>query len=321
MYETPALQQVQQLVDLNGGDPERIKEWLQANHAIINFGHLREANTYGWRGEHVSLASVLDHRFGQMRDQIHAWQATVDAEAYVFTTHPRTDLPESEDWSEDDKPGYWTGEASVPRTAQHERTGIVIYQPAWDETTDDLLWTVFPYRDFTHAFVPQDRFDEVVQDSGWTFARKGDGYIALWSWRPTSWRTYDPATNPMADMTQPYDLVAEGGPDNVWIVEVGDADASGTFAEFQAAVTAEAPTVEEADGFVVAWTSPSSGPVTFGSTAPFTVDGDEVDLAEHPRHESRWGTVDFAGTTVELAGDDAGLTLDFASGTRNATAS
>lgn len=312
MFDAPQMAQVKALVALNEGDPARIKQWTHDNHAIINFGHLREANTYGWRGDEVSLATVLDHRFGEMRDQIHTWQATIDPEAYVFTTHPLTDLPEATDWSDDDKPGYWTGEASIPRAAQHERTGIFIYQPAWDETTDELLWTIFPYRDFTHAFVPQDRFDEVVQDAGWTFARKGDGYIALWSWRPATWRTYDPAVHPMAGMTQPYDLVADGGPDNVWIVEVGDAAASGSFEEFIAAITAAAPAVERDDvGFTVAWTSPSSGEVAFGSTGAFTVEGAERPLGNHPRHESQWGTVDAFATTFELASDTATLSLDF----------
>ena len=318
IFEAPQMAEINALVALNDGDPEKIKAWEQANHAIINFGQLREANTYAFRSDHVSLASVLDHRFGQMRDQIHAWQAAVDPEAFVFTTHPLTDLPEGEDWRGDDKPGYWTGEASIPRSAQHERTGIHIYQPAWDETTDELLWTVFPYRDFTHAFVPQERFDEVVEQDGWTFARKGDGWIALWSWRPTAWRTYDPAIHPMIGMTQPYDLVAEGGPDNVWIVEVGDAT-QGTFEEFVAAVAGAAPSVERDDeGFSVAWTSPSSGEVAFGSTAPFTVDGEQVDQADHPRHESLLGTVGFDETTFELASDQATLALDFAAGTRTA---
>lgn len=39
----------------------------------------------------------------------------------------------------DDKPGYSTGEASQPRSAQFERTAVHIYQPAWDETTDNFL--------------------------------------------------------------------------------------------------------------------------------------------------------------------------------------
>ncbi len=312
LFDTAALSQVKAIVDLNGGDPERVREFVQANNAIVNFGHLREANTYGWRSEAVSLATVVDHRFGEMRDQIQAWQATVAPGAIVFTTHPRTGVPEAEGWEDDAKPGYWTGEASVPRSAQHERTGIHIYQPKWDETTNGLLWSIFGYRDFTHAYVPQDRFDEVVRSDHWTFVRKGDGYIALWSWRKPDWRASNPAVEPTDGQVKPFDLVAEGGPDNVWIVEVGDASDTRSFDAFIAAVTASEPAVERDDaGFTVAWTSPTSGEVAFGSTAAFTVDGVAQELGDFPRHDSTWGTVDRLATDVSLRSDTATLRLDF----------
>ena len=83
---------------------------------------------------------------------------------------------------------------------------------------------------YTHAYFPQERFDEVVQHGGWTFGRKGDGYVALWSWRPTQWRTYDDPGIFTHGLTQPFDLVADGGADNVWITQVGDAAKFGDFA-------------------------------------------------------------------------------------------
>ncbi len=318
LLDTEANAPIKALVALNGGDPDRVAEWLQANHSVVNYGHLREANTYSWRGDDVAMSTLMDHRFGEMRDQIHVWQATVDPEAYVFTTHPATGLIEGDDWSGDAQPGYWTGEGSIPRSVQFERTGIHIYQPAWNaENVDPILWDLFGYPDYTHAFVPQDRFDEVVRDGNWTFARKGDGFIALWSWREPEWREYDPAKNPMAGMTAPYDLMAPGGPDNVWIVEVGDAASAGSFDEFRSAITAGEPAVERDDeGFTVAWTSPTSGEVTFGSTAPFTVAGEDQPIGEFPRHESSWGAVDRLATTFELAGDDTTVTLDFDTNTR-----
>jgi hypothetical protein len=318
MFETEAFAQIKLLSELNGNDPDRIKAWVHKNNAVVNFGQLREANTYAWRSDEVSLATLVDHRFGEMRDQVHAWQATVDADALVFTTHPVTDRATSTDWSKDDKPGYWTGEASVPRSAQHERTAVHIYQPKWDATTDDVLWAVFEYRDFTHAYVPQDRFDEVTQDGNWTFARKGDGYIALWSWRAPTWREYDPTVYATRDMVKPFDLVAEGGPDNVWIVEVGDKTLAGSFAEFTAALVAATPQVTRDDaGFDVSWASPAAGAITFGSTGPFTVAGEEVPVGNFPRHESRWATVDHLATTFDIAGDTAKLKLDFAARSRS----
>lgn len=316
LWDTELFAEIKALADINGRDPERIREWVHDRHAVVNFGFLSEANTYAWRSPDVALASVVDHRFGEMRDQAHAWQAQIDADALVFTNHPVKDLEQSLEWRDDGEPGYWTGEASMPRSAQHERTAIHIYQPAWDESTDDLLWAVFGYQPFTHAYVPQDRFDEVVQEGHWTVAAKDGGRIALWSWREPTWRVYDTATTSTDGMTQPFDLVAEGGPDNVWIVEVAT-EADGSLEDFVAAVTASEPVVERSeDGFTVAWESPSSGAVAFGSEGPFTVAGDEVPLAEFPRHESPWGTTDRLDPTFTLEQDGSRLALDFAARTR-----
>lgn len=318
LWDTELFTEIKVLADLNDRDPERIREWVRERRAVVNFGFLSEANTYAWRSSKVSLASVVDHRFGEMRDQAHAWKAQIDADALVFTTHPVTDVDESTEWRDDGEPGYWTGEASMPRSAQHERTAVHIYQPAWDESTDSLLWGVFGYRPFTHAYFPQDRFDEVVQQGGWVVGAKAGGYIALWSWRAPTWREYDPAVSATDGMAQPFDLVAEGGPDNVWIVEVGTDDDFATLEDFLAAVSASEPVVERTDeGFTVAWESPSSGAIGFGSTAPFTVGGDEVSLAEFPRHESPWGTIDHLDPTFTLEPGASRLALDFEAGTRD----
>ncbi len=311
LFDVPSLAEVRLLADLNGRDPDRIRAWEQANHDIINFGFLSEANTYAWRGDAVSLASVIDHRFGEMRDQGHSWTAGIDAEALIFTTHPLIGLPESTNWADDGEPGYWTGEASMPRCAQHERTAIHIYDPSWDENTDALLWSIFNYRDYTHAYVPQDRFDEVTQSGHWTFVRKGNGYIGLWSWRSTRWRVYDPAVHATDGMVQPFDLLAEGGPDNVWIVEVGEGPPA-DFAAWQASILAQEPMVDRGDdGFSVRWTSPTAGALGFGSIEPFTVEGVEQELADFPRHESAFGTVERLSTRYRLRARRARLTLDF----------
>lgn len=312
LWEGDAFADVKLLYDVQGGDAEALKAWLQANPMILNLGFLSEANTYAWRSPQISLASVLDHRKGEMRDQVHAWQATIDPDARVFTTHPMTEPAESDNWRDDDIPGYWTGEASMPRSAQFERTGIHLYQPAWDRNTDPLLGQVFPYREYTHAYFPQDHFDQVVEQDGWVFGAKDGGFVALWSWRPAAFRELDgvTATN---GMSSPFDLVAEGGADNVWIVEVAT-EVDGSFDEFIAAVTANEPDVERTeDRFTVAWQSPAAGALTFGWDEDFTVAGSTVPVAEFPRHDSPWGQVERLETVHEFSNGDESLTLDFES--------
>ncbi len=202
LWETSEFGDIDLLASLNDYDPAKIRVWEQERAAVINFGFLSEANTYAYREPKVSLASVLDHRFGEIRDQGHAWQAAIDENAMVFTTHPVPDVAASTVWGDDSDPGYWTGEASMPRSAQHRGTAVHIYQPKWDESTDPLVWGVFEYRPFTHAYVPQDHFDEVRQVGNWTICAKSGGYIALWSWRTPTWREYDPTVNATRGMIE-----------------------------------------------------------------------------------------------------------------------
>ena len=317
LWETTEFADINLLAQINDYDPAKIRVWEQARAAVINFGFLSEANTYAYREPKVSMASVLDHRFGEMRDQAHSWQAAIDEKAMVFTNHPVTDTAQSTIWAEDGKPGYWTGEASMPRSAQHEGTAVHIYQPKWDESTDPLVWSVFGYRPYTHAYVPQDHFDEVRQVGNWTIAAKNGAYIALWSWRTPTWREYDPAVVATNGMVEPFDLVAEGGADNVWLVEVGS-DEGGTLDDFIAALTAADPSVVRDDtGFAVSWTSPSAGIVDFSSTGPFLIEGEEQPLGDFPRHESPWGGIEHLSRQYNLTAGDSTWSNDFDAMTRN----
>lgn len=310
--------QIKLLAELNGRDPERIRQWELDNRAIVNFGYLGEVNTYTWRSPEVMMSTAVDHRPGQLRDQIHSWQATLGIDALVFTTHPTTEPDESTEWRDDPDPGYWTGEAATPRSAQFERTSIHLYLPDYDEATDPLLWSVFGYRDYTHAYFPQDHFDEVGMSGRWVLGRSGDGFVALWSWRQPEWRIYDPAVTATRDMETPFDLVAPGGPDNVWVCEVGRAADHGSFAEFAAAVTATDPEIVRDDqGFSVRWTSPSSGALEFSNSGPFVVDGVEIPLSDYPRHRSVWGETERLDPTLDVAAGDASMTIDLASSTRS----
>lgn len=125
----------------------------------------------------------------------------------------------------------------------------------------------FRYTDDTHAYFPTERFDEVVERNGWVIGRRRDGYIALWSWRPGGWRLHDPAEVFTNGLAERFELVAEGGPDNVWILELRDAERWGSFEAFCSAVIGASVEVtdhgwDEAGahvGFDVSYDSPAEG--------------------------------------------------------------
>ncbi len=282
------------------------------------FGVLAEANTYTWRSPEVMLSSVVDHRFGDKRDQAHSWQATIDPDALVFTTHPSAPTPQSLEWREDD--GYWTGSASMPRTAQHHNVAIHVYSPDYEGATDPLLGPIFGYLRETHAYFPQDHFDQVVQRNGWTIGRRGDGYIALWSMRPTTWRTYDPAIVATRGLQQPFDLVAEGSARNVWIVECARRDDAGDFDGFVDQVTAADVRADVAGRqHLVRYVSPSQGEMVLSHGGGFSVEGTAQQLGDHPRLDSPWGQVCHLGKFLSLEHGDRSLVVDFETGAREIT--
>jgi len=322
-------------------DDETARELTLALATEVNPGLLSQVDTYTWRSRDVMLSTAQDWRPGQRGEQDHIWQATLDPDALVFTTHARDGVPSATDPNEDE--GYWTGDAAMPRSVQHENVGISIYAPQYGSSggIGEGAYS-FSYEDSTHAFFPTEHFDEVVERDGWVIGRKGDGYVALWSARPTTWRTYadDEFTRGLIER---FDLVAEGGPDNVWITEVAQASdypGNGSGDPFDAyvdAITKSKPEVisryacpPEAEcpgdpddaslGAGVEYRSPSQGEISFGwrpqsawqPTLPLVVDGDEQDL--HPdglRWDAPYATADFDTGIYRAELDGATLDHDF----------
>jgi hypothetical protein len=304
------------------GEITDLQQLAQGLAYQLNAPLLSEVNTYTWRSPDVMLSSAQCWRPGQRSEQNHVWQATLDADAQVFTTHPSTPVPEGTDWFTNST--YWTGNAASPCTLQHENVSISIYAPRYESNPAGM--SDLEYEPYTHAYFPTEHFDEVVERDGWVIGRQGDGYVALWSYRPTTWREYDPATEPTRGLAEPFDLLAEGGADNVWITEVGHAESS-TFDQFvESVATAEIEVVPRGgrsrDGFDVRYNSPSLGPIDaqWGQAierAPvFRGDGEPLEVADYPRWHSPWSLVPFDITTYEVESGGWGLVLDFDSITR-----
>ncbi len=321
LWETDFFQPFVGLKDITGGDPQVASSLANSLGRIINIGLLSEVDTYTYRSADAMLSTAQDYRAGSYGHQYHAWQATLDEGAIVFTTHPASEPARATAGSTPTATGRGTG--SMPRSAQQGTAGIHLYAPQF-ASPDAPPLDSFSYLDYTHAYFPQERFDEVVQEGSWTFGRRGDGYVALYSWRPTTWRTHDPSQVFTNGLTEPFDLVAEGGADNVWIVEVGDASRWESFEAFKAAVAGSAVEVTElgvdddgvSQGFDVSYVSPTEGALEFGWEGPLLVDGAEVPISDYPRYDNPFAQVPFESKVVEIRDGDASLRLDFDTWTR-----
>lgn len=324
LWETDFFKPFAGLRDVTGGDPAVAAKLAAQLAPMIALGLLSEVHTETYRSPAAMLSTALDYRPGAFGEQYHAWQATLDEHAIVFTTHPKNLPQQGTEWPDSD--GYWTGTGSMPRSAQDKNVAIHIYAPAFPSQESGLL-SHFQYLDYTHAYFPTEAFDEVVRDGHWTFGRKGDGFVALYSWHIPAWRAPLPGEFTHG-LTKPFDLTAPGGAANVWIAEVGDTKHNGSFTKFREAVGAALVDVQPrpdrpdglSGGFDVTYDSPTRGTMRFGSDGQLTVGGKPVDQRFDNRFDNPWTKVGWKQTDIKIADDDGELVLDLAAGSRRARA-
>lgn len=307
--------------DLTGGDREVARQLAHAFAPMVNAGLLTRVDTLTYRTRHVMLSTAQSYRPGCAGYQQHVWQATLDEDAVVFTTHPG-----NEPWEDPnayrDMDHYWTGSATLPRSVQHGCVAIHMYSPGF-AVPDVPALAAFRFLEYTHAYFPTERFDAVERSGNWTFGCRAGGYVALWSWRAPVWREHDPEVVCTNGLLEPFDLVAPGGPDNVWIVEVGDVDRWGSFAGFIDAVEVSAVKVRSLGsdagihrGFQVAYDSASEGDLEVFWSGPLRVNGREVRTQGYPRFDNPWARVERGETTVRIEDEWGALVLDLARGKR-----
>jgi hypothetical protein len=266
----------------------RLVEW------DITRNQRSEVNALSYRTPDFMLSSALDWRPGFGGDQQHLWQATLGPDAVCFTTHPGPS-PRS--------PGRWTGTACLPRVAQVENVAIAVYhihrRPALYVSNRKL---------YTHAWLPRDCFDEVVERGGWVFARKNEGYLALRSRQPVRWQD-----QPGEDRDR--ELIAEGR-DNVWICELGRRGEDGGFEEFSDRIAA-APLSFGRRGVV--YDSPSQGRIEFAWRGPLKQRGEIVPMRDFARYDSPWVNAPFPPEQIRAECGDDWLQLDWATAGRSAS--
>ncbi len=263
-----------------------------------------EPNVYTYHTPDYMLSTAQDHRAGYGGDQQHIWQATLGPDAVCFTTHPAK--------IEGVSPNYWAGSGILPRAAQYKNLTIAIYH------TKKIPALYVPIRHFfTHAWLPKDKFDEVIEKDGWIFARKQDGYLALHSQNPYFWNTDSPAPErPFTFGHYPEDMnreiIAEGA-QNIWLCQLGRKAEDGSFEQFVETIcTAQLMF----SGLNVEFQSPRNGRVRFGWQGPLKVDDAEISLSGYPRYDNPYVQAEFDTTEIQVTAGGHQLSLKWNSGER-----
>jgi hypothetical protein len=254
-----------------------------------------EVNLTTYRTPDYMLSSAQDYRPGYGGDQQHIWQATLGSDAVCFTTHPAKKTGPS--------PNYWTGSGNLPRVAQVQNVVIAIYRISTRPglyVTHRLL--------FTHAWLPRDQFDEVLERDGWVFARREEGYLALRSQHPYHWQT-ETGEDHMREIIAP-------GKENIWICELGRRAVDGAFDTFVDRIC-NAPL--HFQGTNVTYHSPSQGRLTFGRQGDLRQNEKAVPLEDYPRYDNPYCQVEFPSNDIVIRHGDHWLELNWREGERKAS--
>ena len=247
-----------------------------------------EVNIYTYRTPDYMLSSAQDYRRDYGGDQQHIWQASLGPDAVCFTTHPVGGGNKS--------PGYWTGSGSLPRVAQTGNVAIILYnisnRPAL-YVRNDLK--------FTHAWLPKEKFDEVVERAPWIFTRKGDGYLALCSKNPVTWETQH-----VRDRGS--EIIAPGRR-NVWLCELGSKRENGSFEQFMEGISNAR--LEFGD-LGVEYESPSQGRLEFDWEGPLMQNEKPVCLKDYARYDNPYVHAGFPAENVEFKHNGHFLQLTWA---------
>jgi hypothetical protein len=241
---------------------------------------MTEVHVETYRTPDYLLSCAQDYRPGKPGYQQHIWQATLGIDAVAFINHPGSA-------DERSRPNYWAGNGVMPRAAQHENLLVCVYHLPPNDA--------FP---FSHAYFPREAYDEVVEQGNWICARKGNGYLALYSQHPPRW---------LQDQEGCTVELRADAPDNIWICEMGDRAAWGSFDAFVEAV-AEAEV--DCQGMEARYVSPSQGAVRFGWEGPFEVGGQAVALHDSPRFDNPYCQCAFGAEQIAIQRGGEALVLD-----------
>jgi len=234
-----------------------------------------EVNIYSYKTPDYLLSSAQDYKKGNGGDQQSIWSATLGEKAIVFTTHPVGNT--------NDPPDYWTGSGNLPRVFQVENVLVAIYNISTSPgmyVTHDLT--------YTHAWFPRNAFDEVRENGKWIFARKDNGYIAMWSSNQYHWQDVGEWVD--------TELIAQGKK-NIWICEMGREEKYGSFDRF---IDNILNAKIDVNGLNLNYTSPSQGEITANWDDELIQNGNVVNVHNYPRYDNVFFNTPFPANKVEI---------------------
>ena len=254
---------------------------------------MQRGNIYTYRTADFSLSTVQNYFPGTYGDRQKIWQAYIGdgADAVrIFTTHPAVTLDGTPPHGE--SPGYWTGSGRLPHSVQERNINMTLYLLPKNKglMEQELLHS-------THAYVPENKFDEFILDGNTLFARKGSVYLAVIGSSSLSYASEEAGSR--------YDLVQKGQ-NTFWITEISTAEKDHSFPEFINRIQENAISFKDT---TLSYTSEENNfELTYGKE--FTLNGNLMQT-EYQRYESSYSTVAREPEEISISHNGRELFLNF----------
>jgi hypothetical protein len=253
---------------------------------------IQRANTYTYRTPWYSMATAQQYHPGDYGDQQQVSIATFGNELSIFNNHPAVE--DGKRGPNGSSPLYWVGYGHLPHSAQDRNVNLSLYVlPGGKGLMEKQLLH------YTHEYFPKAKFDDVVLDGRYAFARYGDAYVALIG------------RNELRFAPGKDDDLLQDGRETYWITELGDRQTDGAFDGFMDRIRSNR--VEYGDRTLTYASRGKEYRLVFGRE--FTIDGATVDT-NYKRFSSPWAEVDRKAGSMRFACGGHSLYLDFYNGIR-----
>ena len=282
-YEVPtAVQELGLFVPAALSSEER-HTWVR-NEKDSASADTEEFHRWTFKTPDFMLSSLQDFRSGQPGSWETPWLATLGYAARVHVSQP-----EFATEHEAVPRNFWRGNVMVPRVAQWQETVVALYGPGPRVGLG-----------YTHAHFPQHAFDEVSISDNWAFARKDEGYLALYA-----------ANGLQAVKTGlgAFRSLRSHGQENVWVCSLSRQTWDGDFQAFQTRVRHTTKVTSSR----VHVTTRSGLALAYGLQGPLTVGGDEIAQRGAMHYNSPFCQAPFPASELLIRGvSGTGLELRFA---------
>ena len=271
---------------------------------------IERANIYTYQTANYQLATAQAYSPGSYGAQQFLSVANFTDDAVVFTAHPAQYESAK---SVSAVPGYWAGYGRAPHSVQEENVLLSIYK--LPEKSGFL--ELYDVPQFTHTYLPEAHFDEVIIDGRYAFATVNGAHIALIGASELAYLEYSEVSakafkNGLDELpASRFDLVQQGL-NQYWIYELSDQN-NESFAAFRARIKANSVTFDGSDNL-----SYISGGKTLSLAykGDFKVNG-VTQILEYKRFDSPYITAEREADSFFFSYNGNTLSLDYMNAIRS----